>query len=131
MPKKLPKYCSDFEKQREWGRLLFTVYHQDYLIQKLSPILAAITLQETQLFANVRVSKNSRKLKGDSLGRAETTDVSSFMLCPGFAVTQFHPTSTYRCKLPPSSVVTIFLHRPLPSSKYQDCTGNIMVWQRP
>jgi len=67
---------------------------------------------------------NSRKLKGDSLGRAETTDVSSFMLCPGFAVTQsrprrtrFHPTPTYRCKLPPSSVLTIFLMRLLSSFK--------------
>jgi len=80
MPKKLPKYCSDFEKQREWGRLLFTVYHQDYLIQKLSPILAAITLQETQLFANVRVSKNSRKLKGDSpCGRPVILRVSCFV----------------------------------------------------
>ena len=85
MPKKLPKYCSDFEKQREWGRLLFTVYHQDYLIQKLSPILAAITLQETQLFANVRVSKKSRKLKGDSpYGRPPTFRAScSFPALPG------------------------------------------------
>ena len=31
------------------------------------------------------------------------------MLCPGFAVTQFHPTPTYRCKLPLSSERVIFL----------------------